>query len=153
VQYLSRPFVVGDKIDVMTSSGGKVVSGFVEEVSPMRTHLRTDHWMSIMVPNKVREDFCLHHPSASSSHSAKPKQLPSWISGSCQCQGQLFRYLLTHLIHRSSCGKDNCQEWFLLRRCCLSSSYPTSPGSKSPRTCATTTRCACSTSQPASAMR
>jgi small-conductance mechanosensitive channel len=53
VQYLSRPFVVGDKIDVMTSSGSKVVSGFVEEVSPMRTHLRTDHWLSVMVPNKV----------------------------------------------------------------------------------------------------
>lgn len=78
MQYLSRPFVVGDKIDVMTSSGGKVVSGFVEEVSPMRTHLRTDHWMSIMVPNKVREDFCVHHPSASSSHNAKRKQLPTW---------------------------------------------------------------------------
>ncbi len=45
--------MVGEKIDVMTSSGGKVVSGFVEEVSPMRTHLRTDHWLSVMVPNKV----------------------------------------------------------------------------------------------------
>lgn len=52
-QYLSRPFVVGDRIDVVTSSGGKVVSGFVEEVSPMRTHLRTDHWLSVLIPNKV----------------------------------------------------------------------------------------------------
>lgn len=45
---------MGDKIDVMTASGSKVVTGFVEEVSPMRTHLRTDHWLSVMVPNKVR---------------------------------------------------------------------------------------------------
>ena len=57
MQYLSRPFVVGDRIDVMTSSGGKVVSGFVEEVSPMRTHLRTDHWLSVMIPNKVACNF------------------------------------------------------------------------------------------------
>lgn len=64
-QYLSRPFVVGEKIDVMTSSGGKVVSGFVEEVSPMRTHLRTDHWLSVMVPNKVAK-----HPVRRSSVSA-----------------------------------------------------------------------------------
>ncbi len=62
VQYLSRPFVVGDRIDVMTSSGGKVVSGFVEEVSPMRTHLSTDHGLSVMVPNKVVK----HAPQRSS---------------------------------------------------------------------------------------
>ncbi|BDA41457.1 probable low conductance mechanosensitive channel YnaI at C-terminar half [Coccomyxa sp. Obi] len=61
--YLSRPFVVGEKIDVMTSSGGKVVSGFVEEVSPMRTHLRTDHWLSVMVPNKVLSELIISNES------------------------------------------------------------------------------------------
>ncbi|KAK9909058.1 hypothetical protein WJX75_006607 [Coccomyxa subellipsoidea] len=61
--YLSRPFVVGDRIDVMTSSGGKVVSGFVEEVSPMRTHLRTDHWLSVMIPNKTLSDLIISNES------------------------------------------------------------------------------------------
>ena len=68
VQYLSRPFVVGDRIDVMTSSGGKVVSGFVEEVSPMRTHLRTDHWLSVMIPNKVPSKFPSEHLCSDHAH-------------------------------------------------------------------------------------
>ncbi|EIE25208.1 hypothetical protein COCSUDRAFT_61447 [Coccomyxa subellipsoidea C-169] len=61
--YLSRPFVVGDRIDVVTSSGGKVVSGFVEEVSPMRTHLRTDHWLSVLIPNKTLSDLIISNES------------------------------------------------------------------------------------------
>lgn len=41
-------------MDIMTSSGGKVLSAYVEEVSPMRTHLRDDHWRPYVIPNKVR---------------------------------------------------------------------------------------------------
>ena len=41
----------------MTGSGGKVLSAFVEEVSPMRTHLRDDHWRPYVIPNKVQGSY------------------------------------------------------------------------------------------------
>ena len=44
----------GERVDIMTGSGGKVLSAFVEEVSPMRTHLRDDHWRPYVIPNKVK---------------------------------------------------------------------------------------------------
>lgn len=43
----------GERVDIMTGSGGKVLSAFVEEVSPMRTHLRDEHWRPYVIPNKV----------------------------------------------------------------------------------------------------
>ena len=55
VQYLSRPFVVGDSIEIRTGSGAKVVSGFVDSITPMRTNLRTGaattlSWMLYLSP-------------------------------------------------------------------------------------------------------
>lgn len=44
----------GERVDIMTGSGGKVLSAYVEEVSPMRTHLRDDSWRPYVIPNKVR---------------------------------------------------------------------------------------------------
>ena len=46
--------VPGERVDIMTGSGGKVLSAYVEEVSPMRTHLRDDSWRPYVIPNKVR---------------------------------------------------------------------------------------------------
>ena len=46
--------VSGERVDIMTGSGGKVLSAYVEEVSPMRTHLRDDSWRPYVIPNKVR---------------------------------------------------------------------------------------------------
>ena len=51
----------GERVDIMTGSGGKVLSAFVEEVSPMRTHLRDDHWRPYVIPNKVITCTCLLH--------------------------------------------------------------------------------------------
>ena len=45
--------IAGERVDIMTGSGGKVLSAVVEEVSPMRTHLRDDHWRPYVIPNKV----------------------------------------------------------------------------------------------------
>ena len=47
----------------MTGSGGKVLSAFVEEVSPMRTHLRDDSWRPYVIPNKVSTAVPMHAAS------------------------------------------------------------------------------------------
>ena len=52
-QFLSRPFVVGDRIDVTTAGGGRLLTGYVERVDPMRTILRSDAGLPFMLPNKV----------------------------------------------------------------------------------------------------
>jgi small-conductance mechanosensitive channel len=52
LQFLSRPFVVGDRVQ-MTGIGGVKASGVVEVVEPMRTLLRTDDGAAVRVPNKV----------------------------------------------------------------------------------------------------
>lgn len=53
MQFLSRPFVVGDRVEISTPSGSKSIVGVVEKIEPMSTHLRTNQWLPIIVPNKV----------------------------------------------------------------------------------------------------
>jgi hypothetical protein len=53
VQFLSQPFVVGDRVEILTSGGGHVITGTVERVDPMRTILRSDAELPITMPNKV----------------------------------------------------------------------------------------------------
>lgn len=53
MQFLSRPFVVGERIDISHSSGARFMTGFVERVDPMRTILVTDTCLPVMIPNKV----------------------------------------------------------------------------------------------------
>ncbi len=52
-QFVSQPFLVGDRVDIATSSGSKALSGTVERIDPMRTILRTDHDVPITIPNKA----------------------------------------------------------------------------------------------------
>jgi hypothetical protein len=54
LQFLSRPFVVGDRIDILTSGGTKFATGFVERVDPIYTVLRTDTGTPVTISNKVR---------------------------------------------------------------------------------------------------
>lgn len=54
MQFLSRPFVVGDRIDILTSGGTKFATGFVERVDPIYTVLRTDTGTPVTISNKVR---------------------------------------------------------------------------------------------------
>jgi hypothetical protein len=53
-QYLSRPFVVGDSIEIRTGSGAKVVSGFVDSITPMRTNLRTGAATAIFIYSSLQ---------------------------------------------------------------------------------------------------
>lgn len=62
LQFLSRPFVVGDRIDIMSGSGAKFATGFVERVDPIYTILRTDTGLPVTIPNKVAMVF-RHAPS------------------------------------------------------------------------------------------
>ena len=52
-QFLSQPFVVGDRVEILTSGGGRVLAGTVERVDPMRTILRSDAEVPTTIPNKV----------------------------------------------------------------------------------------------------
>lgn len=54
MQFLSRPFVVGDRIDILTSGGTKFATGFVERVDPIYTVLRTDTGTPVTINNKAR---------------------------------------------------------------------------------------------------
>lgn len=53
-QFLSQPFVVGDRVEILTSGGSRVITGTVERVDPMRTIMRSDAELPITMPNKVR---------------------------------------------------------------------------------------------------
>ncbi len=53
LQFLSRPFVVGDRIDIASGTGAKFATGFVERVDPIYTVLRTDSGLPVTIPNKV----------------------------------------------------------------------------------------------------
>ena len=53
LQFLSRPFVVGDRIDILTSGGTKFATGFVERVDPIYTVLRTDTGTPVTINNKA----------------------------------------------------------------------------------------------------
>ena len=54
MQFISRPFVVGERIEVMApGSGSKWLVGVVERVDPMRTIIRSDACLPITIPNKV----------------------------------------------------------------------------------------------------
>jgi small-conductance mechanosensitive channel len=57
LQFLSRPFVVGDRIHIMSGSGAKFATGFVERVDPIYTILRTDTGLPVTIPNKVAMVF------------------------------------------------------------------------------------------------
>ena len=53
-QFISQPFLVGDRVQIATASGAKVLTGVVERIDPMRTIVRSDTDVPMTVPNKVR---------------------------------------------------------------------------------------------------
>ncbi len=53
VQFLSRPFVVGDRVELSSGGGERVMVGVIERVDPMRTIIRTDASLPVTIPNKV----------------------------------------------------------------------------------------------------
>ena len=53
LQFLARPFVAGDRVQIFNSLGKLTYSGLVERVNPLRTVIRTDANYPVTVPNKV----------------------------------------------------------------------------------------------------
>ena len=48
MQFVSRPFVVGDRIDITSSGGAKFATGVVEQVGPSSTPCCLSHsWGSL----------------------------------------------------------------------------------------------------------
>ena len=52
-QFLSQPFLVGDRVEVATATGTRVLTGVVERIDPMRTIVRSDQDVPITIPNKA----------------------------------------------------------------------------------------------------
>ena len=53
-QFLSQPFLVGDRVEVATGNGARVLTGVIERIDPMRTIVRSDAEVPITIPNKAR---------------------------------------------------------------------------------------------------
>ncbi|KAF8061339.1 dapb3 [Scenedesmus sp. PABB004] len=69
--FLTRPFVAGDSVTLQ--SGGVLLSGVVEAVTPMRTTLRTDDDAVLTIPNKTVADMIIFNRSTSLSRSRLAK--------------------------------------------------------------------------------
>ncbi len=52
-QFLSQPFLVGDRVEVATGNGARVLTGVIERIDPMRTIVRSDAEVPITIPNKA----------------------------------------------------------------------------------------------------
>jgi len=63
VQFITRPFIVGDRIELKTTGGGTVLVGIVEKIDPMRTVLRTDGTVPQAIPNKAITEYIVSNES------------------------------------------------------------------------------------------
>lgn len=61
--FVSRPFVVGDRVELRTAGGASVVTGLVERIAPMSTTVRNDHNIPISIPNKSVGDMIVVNES------------------------------------------------------------------------------------------
>lgn len=61
--FLSQPFVVGERVKLMTGSGSVAFEGTVERIDPMRTTVRSDHDLPTIIPNKVLGDMVIINES------------------------------------------------------------------------------------------
>lgn len=61
--FVTRPFVVGDRIELKTTGGGSVLVGIVEKITPMRTVLRTDGTIPMAIPNKAITEYIVSNES------------------------------------------------------------------------------------------
>ncbi|KAL3162807.1 hypothetical protein ABBQ32_009265 [Trebouxia sp. C0010 RCD-2024] len=61
--FLSRPFVVGDRVELSSAGGDRVLVGVIERVDPMRTIIRTDASLPVTIPNKVLSEMIISNES------------------------------------------------------------------------------------------
>lgn len=61
--FLSRPFVVGDRVELSSGGGERVMVGVIERVDPIRTIIRTDASLPVTIPNKVLSEMIISNES------------------------------------------------------------------------------------------
>lgn len=62
-QFLTRPFIVGDRVELKTTGGGTVLTGIVERIDVMRTLIRTDKSIPVAVPNRSITEMIVSNES------------------------------------------------------------------------------------------
>lgn len=70
--FLTQPFVVGDRVQLLASDGDLVVTGVVESVSPMQTIVRRDDGVPVMMPNSSAAEYLVANESRSRRMAPKP---------------------------------------------------------------------------------
>ncbi|CAG9462060.1 unnamed protein product [Pedinophyceae sp. YPF-701] len=66
--FLTRPFAVGERLELRTGGGGKVVSGVVVSIEPTRTIIRGDDGFPISMSNRAFNDMLvINHSRAMNS--------------------------------------------------------------------------------------
>ena len=61
--YLTRPFVAGERISLLTAAGGVVATGTVERIDIMRCVVRNDSGMPLSIPNRAVGDYIVMNES------------------------------------------------------------------------------------------
>ncbi|CAD7702364.1 unnamed protein product [Ostreobium quekettii] len=61
--FLSRPFVIGDRVEVFATNGNRFLSGVISDINPLRTYIQTDQLYPVMVPNKVLTELVVGNES------------------------------------------------------------------------------------------
>lgn len=61
--YLTRPFVAGERISLLTAGGGVVATGTVERIDIMRCVVRNDAGMPLSIPNRAVGDYIVMNES------------------------------------------------------------------------------------------
>lgn len=61
--FLSQPFVVGERVKLLTSSGNTAFEGTIESIYPMRTVIRSDHDLPTVIPNQALSSMVIVNES------------------------------------------------------------------------------------------
>ncbi|KAL4435614.1 hypothetical protein ABPG77_002577 [Micractinium sp. CCAP 211/92] len=71
--YSTRPFIVGDRVQLKSLSGSTIATGVVEHIAPMRTVLRADNKLPIYISNKDVVNLLVVNESKLRRSSVAPK--------------------------------------------------------------------------------
>lgn len=71
--YSTRPFIVGDRVQLKSLSGSTIAMGVVEHIAPMRTVLRADNKLPIYISNKDVMNLIVVNESKLRRNAVAPK--------------------------------------------------------------------------------